>query len=244
MAPLSRTFAAAVFALCTAGCATATGTGSANDQNDPYEAQNRKMFEMNQSLDRTVALPVATFYVHAVPEPMRDGIHNFLVNLDVPVTLANDVLQGEAERAADSLGRFVINSSIGVGGLIDVAAKVGVPEHDADFGETLAVYGVPEGPYLVLPLFGPSNPRDAVGLAVDDTVASPWFWISWRSSMYYKLGDGVMEVIDKRAQAIDTIKELERTSVDLYATERSLYRQHRQAEINHGKANLQDLPNF
>ncbi|PYK31655.1 MAG: hypothetical protein DME57_02920, partial [Verrucomicrobia bacterium] len=232
-----RTFAAAVFALCTAGCATTTGTGSANDQNDPYEAQNRKMFEMNQSLDRAVALPVATFYVHAVPEPMRDGIHNFLVNLDVPVTLANDVLQGEAERAADSLGRFVINSSIGVGGLIDVAAKVGVPEHDA-------VYGVPEGPYLVLPLFGPSNPRDAVGLAVDDTVASPWFWISWRSSIYYKLGDDVMEVIDKRAQNIETIKELERTSVDLYATERSLYRQHRQAEINHGKANLQDLPNF
>lgn len=244
MAPLLRTLAAALFALSAAGCATTSGIGSANDQNDPYEAQNRKVFEMNQTLDRNVALPVATFYVHAVPEPMRDGIHNFLVNLDVPVTFANDVLQGEAERAVDLLGRFVINSSVGVGGLVDVAAKVGVPEHEADFGETLAVYGVPEGPYLVLPLFGPSNPRDAVGLAVDDTVASPWFWISWRSSIYYKLADDVMDVVDKRAQAIDTIKELERSSVDLYATERSLYRQHREAEINHGKSNLENLPNF
>src|SRR5690349_16475610 len=132
MAPIVRILAAAVLALGAAGCATTPSTGSASDQNDPYEAQNRKMFELNQSLDRNVALPVATFYVHAVPDPLRDGIHNFLVNLDVPVTFANDVLQGEAERAADSLGRFVINSSIGVGGLIDVAAKVGVPEHDAD----------------------------------------------------------------------------------------------------------------
>ena len=145
MSPLLRTFAAALLALSAAGCTTTSGAGSANDQNDPYEAQNRKMFEMNQSLDNNVALPVATFYVHAVPDPVRNGIHNFLVNRDVPVTLANDVLQGEAERAVDSLGRFVINSSIGVGGLIDVAAKVGVPEHDADFGETLAVYGVGEG---------------------------------------------------------------------------------------------------
>jgi phospholipid-binding lipoprotein MlaA len=95
-----------------------------------------------------------------------------------------------------------------------------------------------------LPFFGPSNPRDAVGQGVDDTVASPWFWMSWRSSFYYKLGDEVAEVIDKRAQNIDTIKELERTSVDLYATERSLYRQHRQAEINHGETDLQNLPNF
>jgi phospholipid-binding lipoprotein MlaA len=153
-------------------------------------------------------------------------------------------MQGEPDRAADTLGRFVINSTVGVGGLIDVAAKAGVREHESDFGETLAVYGVPEGPYLVLPMLGPSNPRDAFGSGVDDTVLSPWFWMTWRSSLYYKIGDEVMEVIDKRAQNIDTIKELERTSVDLYATERSLYRQHRQAEINHGKADLQNLPNF
>ncbi|HEX3431799.1 MAG TPA: VacJ family lipoprotein [Rhizomicrobium sp.] len=241
MARFLRKVSAVLVALAAAGCASAPDpTG----QNDPYEAQNRKVFELNQKLDESVALPVATFYVHAVPHPVRDGIHNFLVNLDVPVTLANDVLQGEAERAVDSAGRFVINSTIGVGGLIDVAAKVGVPEHTADFGETLAVYGVGEGPYLVLPFFGPSNPRDAVGLAVDNTVLDPWFWITWRSSFYYKLGDQVLDVVDKRAQNINTIKELERSSVDLYATERSLYRQHREAEINHGKADIGNLPNF
>src|SRR5579871_5011222 len=160
MAWFLRSLAAVFIALSAAGCASAPDpTG----QNDPYEAQNRKIFELNEKLDRNIALPVATFYVHAVPSPVRDGIHNFLTNLDVPVTFANDVLQGDADRAADSLGRFVINSSVGVGGLIDVAAKVGVREHDSDFGETLAVYGMPEGPYLVLPFFGPSNPRDAFG---------------------------------------------------------------------------------
>jgi len=243
MARLLEMLAAASLALAAAGCASTSGTGP-TDQNDPYEAQNRQVFEMNEKLDRNVALPVATFYVHAVPHPIRDGIHNFLNNLGVPVTFANDVLQGEADRAADSVGRFVINSAFGLGGLIDVAAKVGVREHESDFGETLGVYGVPDGPYLVLPFFGPSNPRDTVGLAVDSTVADPLFWISWRSSFYYKLADEVIGVVDKRAQNINAIRELERSSVDLYATERSLYRQHREAEIHHGKADLENLPNF
>src|SRR5947207_4265344 len=226
MAPLSRTFAAAVFALCTAGCATTTGNGSANDQNDPYEAQNRKVFEMNESLDRNVALPVATFYVHAVPEPMRDGIHNFLVNLDVPVTLANDVLQGEAKRALDSAGRFVINSSIGIGGLIDVAAKVGVPEHDADFGETLAVYGVGEGPYLVLPFFGPSNPRDATGMAIDAGM-DPTNQIHIKQHLWWMAGREYFTLLDLRGQTYQTIQGIQRSSVDYYSSLRNLYRQMR-----------------
>ena len=240
MVQLRRDLAAVFLAVVVAGCSTTDPTG----QNDPFEAQNRKMFALNESLDHHVALPVATFYSHAVPHPVRDGIHNFLINLNVPIVFANDVLQGEAKLAVNSAARFIVNSSIGVGGLIDLAPKIGVPEHDADFGQTLAVWGVGEGPYLVLPFFGPSNPRDAVGLAVDNTVADPLFWISWRSSFYYKLGDQVLTVVDKRAQNISAIKELERTSVDLYATERSLYRQHRESEINHGTTNLDNLPNF
>jgi len=241
MVQLRRGLAAVFLAVTMAGCASLPDPSG---QNDPFETQNRKMFELNESLDKAVALPVATFYVHAVPHPLRDGLHNFLDNLNVPVIFANDVLQGEAKRALDSVARFVVNSSIGVGGLIDVAAKIGVPEHDSDFGQTLGVWGLGEGPYLVLPFFGPSNPRDAFGLAVDNTVADPLFWISWRSSTYYKLGRSAAEVVDKRAQNINAIKEIESTSVDLYATERSLYRQHRQAEINHGTANLENLPNF
>ncbi|HEY3777862.1 MAG TPA: VacJ family lipoprotein [Rhizomicrobium sp.] len=244
MAALARNLAAALLALGAAGCATTTRPSQAAlDQNDPYEAQNRQVFELNQKLDKYVALPVATFYVNTVPEPARQSIHNFLTNLDVPVTFANDVLQGDADRAADSLGRFVINSTVGVGGLIDVAQKVGVREHVSDFGETLAVYGVDSGPYLVLPVLGPSDPRDAAGYVVDIGL-NPLTWISWRSSTYFKIGGDVLAIIDERAQNIEALNEIERTSVDVYATERSLFRQHRAAEINHGKPNIENLPNF
>lgn len=243
MAPFARNLAAALLALAATGCATAPPSQSALDQNDPYEAQNRKVFEMNQKLDKYVALPVATFYVNTVPAPAREGVHNFLTNLDVPVTFANDVLQGAAERAADSLGQFVINSTLGIGGLVNVAQKLGIPEHVSDFGETLAVYGVDAGPYLVLPVLGPSDPRDAVGYVVDIAL-DPSTWISWRSSTYFKLGRNVLAIIDERAENIEAINEIERTSVDLYATERSLFRQHREAEIHHGAPNLENLPNF
>jgi phospholipid-binding lipoprotein MlaA len=242
MAPLLRNLAVALLAFAAAGCATAPN-GPGADQNDPYEAQNRKIFGLNQSLDNNFMLPVAKGYVAVVPEPARDGIHNFLVNLNVPVTFANDVLQGEVGRAGETVSRFTVNSTIGIGGLIDVAAKIGIPEHKADFGETLAVYGVGEGPYLVLPLLGPSNPRDAAGYVVD-VALNPWTWISWRSSTFFKLGEDSLQIVDERSRNIETLDELERSSVDLYATLRSLYRQHRAAEINHGKANVEDLPNF
>jgi phospholipid-binding lipoprotein MlaA len=237
-----RNLAVALLALGAAGCAT-TASQTASDPNDPYEAQNRQIFELNQKLDKYVALPVATAYVDVVPDVARDGIHNFLANLDVPVTFGNDVLQGAADHAGESLGRFLINSTVGLGGFIDVAQKIGVQEHEADFGETLGVWGVGPGPYIVLPGLGPSDPRDAFGYGVDIAM-DPLTWISWRSSTYYMLGRGAMKIVDERARNIDTLNEIERTSVDLYATLRSLYRQHREAEIHGGKPNLEDLPNF
>jgi phospholipid-binding lipoprotein MlaA len=245
MAPKFRNLAAALLALGIMGCATTTQTPTqtGQDPNDPYEATNRQIFELNQKMDKYVALPVANFYVDVVPDVARDGVHNFLANLDVPVTFGNDVLQGAADHAADSLGRFIINSTVGVGGLIDVAQKIGVREHDADFGETLGVWGVGPGPFLMLPLLGPSDPRDAIGYGADIAM-DPLTWISWRSSTYYLLGRGVMKIVDERARNIDTLNEIERTSVDEYATLRSLYRQHREAEIHGGKPDLENLPNF
>lgn len=244
MAPCFRNLAAALLGLVAAGCAGVSASNTAvTDPNDPYEAQNRQVFALNEAVDRNFMLPVAKFYVRTVPEPARDGIHNFLGNLDVPVTFANDVLQGAPERAADSLGRFTINSTLGIGGLIDVAAKLGIPEHDSDFGETLGVWGVGDYPYLVLPVLGPSNPRDALGYGVD-IVMDPSTWISWRSDIYYKVGRDAFKFVDERAQNIDTIAEIERSSVDLYATLRSLYRQHREAQINRGQPNIENLPNF
>jgi len=238
-----RAIAMGVLLLAMGGCAsTATNNVSTGD-NDPYESFNRKVFALNESFDKHLMRPVAVFYTRAIPEPARDGLHNALTNLSLPVTFANDVLQGEAHRAVDTVGRFIVNSTIGIGGLVDVAQKTGIPEHSADFGETLGVWGVGEGPFLVLPALGPSNPRDAVGYAADIAL-DPVTWVTFRSSTFFKLGRGVLGIIDERAQVLGPLDELERTSLDLYATERSLYRQHREAEINHGKPNLDNLPNF
>jgi phospholipid-binding lipoprotein MlaA len=225
------------------GCASPPANTVSTGENDPYEATNRKIFALNESFDKNFARPIAVFYVRAVPEVARDGIHNFLTNLGMPVTFGNDVLQGEGHRAVDTFGRFVVNSTVGIGGLVDVAEKTGIPEHSADFGETLGVYGVAEGPFLVLPLLGPSNPRDAFGYGAD-VAMDPTTWVTFQSSSFFKLGKGVAGITDERAENLDTLDQLERTSLDLYATERSLYRQHREAEINHGQPNLEDLPNF
>jgi len=226
-----------------AGCASTATNSVQTDQNDPYEATNRNVFALNQNFDKHLTKPIAEFYNKAVPEPAREGIHNFLTNLNQPVTFGNDVLQGEPKRAVDTFGRFVVNSTIGIGGLVDAAGKFGMEEHTSDFGETLAVYGVGEGPYLVLPGLGPSNPRDAFGNAVD-ILMDPITWVTWRSSEFFKLSRGLAGINDERAANVETLDQLEKSSVDLYATIRSLYRQHRQAEINHGKPDIENLPNF
>jgi len=223
------------------GCASAPS--GANDLNDPYESTNRAIFDFNQKLDRNFMLPTAEFYVAAVPEPARDGVHNFLSNLNLPVVFINDVLQGEATRAAQDMGRFGLNTTIGVGGLFDPATKMGVPENNEDFGQTLGVWGVGEGPYLVLPLLGPDPPRDAFG-QVADVFLDPWTYVSIREHFYWSAAREYAEIVDLRSRNIDTLNDIERTSVDYYATMRSLYRQMRQNEINNGKTETENLPNF
>jgi phospholipid-binding lipoprotein MlaA len=238
----ARVFGALVIALTVTGCASEPMPDSVA-QNDPYESFNRKVFDFNLAVDNDVALPVAKFYELAVPEPARDGVHNFLTNLNEPATFANDILQGEVTRAGQTLGRFTVNSTIGMAGLVDAATKFGMEDHSTDFGETLAVYGADEGPYLVLPILGPSNPRDAAGDVVN-VALDPTTYITFRSSIYWMIGRGTLSLVDTRARNIGTIDEIERSSVDLYATERSLYRQHRNAEIHGGKPDLQNLPNI
>lgn len=231
-------FAASLFV---SGCASTPGTSTAD--NDPYEATNRDIFALNQKLDKAVALPVAKFYVRAVPEPARDGVHNFLTNLNSPVVFANDVLQGDPERAGQTLGRFAFNSTLGLGGLIDVASKMGIAGHDTDFGITLGTWGLDEGPFLMLPLLGPAPPRDLVGKVVD-IFLDPLTYVSFRSKIYYDISLGAVGIIDLRAQNIDTLESIERTSVDYYATTRNLYLQYRKAAVNHGKPDVENLPNF
>lgn len=200
--------------------------------NDPIEPFNRAMFAVNGAIDTVALRPAAVVYRNVVPPPLRTGIRNALGNLRAPTVLLNDVLQGQGERATRTAVRFLINSTLGIGGLIDVAEwQFGLPGHNEDFGQTLAVWGIGEGPYLFLPVLGPSNPRDLVGTAVD-AVASPWFWLGQgevvEALRWTRFG---LTILDAREAALDTLDEIARTSLDPYATILSGYRQRRIADI-------------
>ncbi len=210
--------------------------------NDPFEPGNREIFAFSIALDKAVAKPAATFYRAAVPQPARQGVRNALTNLNSPVVLANDVLQGEGDKAVNTFGRFMINSTIGLGGLLDVAADMGIPGHDNDFGITLGKGGVAEGSYIVLPFVGPKPPRDILGTGVD-IAFDPLTYMTWNNSTLYTMIRGGLTVLDKREGTLDTVESIERTSIDFYATSRSLYRQNRNAQIR-GEAANEDLPNF
>jgi phospholipid-binding lipoprotein MlaA len=211
--------------------------------NDPHEKQNRAMFKTNQWLDRNIVYPSAVAYAAVVPPKARDRVHDFLMNLDLPLTFVNDVLQVEPDRAGDTFQRFVINSTVGVGGLWDVASKIGIPNHSEDFGQTLAVWGVPDGAYLMLPIFGPSNPRDATGIAVDFFI-DPFTYVRLAGHIWYQGARTYGSYLDLRARNLNTLQGIERGSVDYYASVRSLYRQSRKEAIANGHADVKDLPDF
>jgi phospholipid-binding lipoprotein MlaA len=199
---------------------------------------------VNQVLDDVLLRPVSVAYRAVLPEFARDGVRNFMNNLNAPVIFTNDLLQGEGDRAGDTLLRFGINSTIGIGGLIDVAKEVGYPYHDEDFGQTLAVWGVDEGPYLYLLLMGPSNARDFTGFVVDRGF-DPLTYVNWGDDdlEYVPIARTVLNVIDLRSRNIETLDDIERSSVDYYASIRSLYRQSRADAIRNG-APSEDLPDF
>jgi phospholipid-binding lipoprotein MlaA len=206
-----------------------------NEANDPLEPMNRYFFEVNHFLDEVLLKPFAGYYHTALPQFAQDGIRNAMRNLHSPTILANDMFQGSFNRAGDTAGRFLINSTIGVGGLIDVADSFGMKYHDEDFGQTLGTYGVGEGPYLLLPVLGPSNPRDLTGKVVDYAL-DPLTWVGY----IYNVGwintvRGGLEGLDTRARNMQAIEELQKGSVDFYATIRSLYRQHRNDAIRNGE---------
>jgi phospholipid-binding lipoprotein MlaA len=214
-------------------CACAAPQGAMPENHDPYEPTNRAIFGFNLSVDRTFLRPTAERYQSYVPELVRDGIHNVLDNLNTPVIFANDVLQGEGTRAWTTARRAVVNSTLGVGGLVDVGSRIGLESHEEDFGQTLAVWGVDEGPYLVLPLLGPSNPRDAAGQAVD-VALDPTTWVRMKQHVWWMAGRKYMAVLDARTRNLEAFDDIERDSLDFYATVRSVYRQHWASEIRNG----------
>jgi phospholipid-binding lipoprotein MlaA len=202
--------------------------------NDPVEKANRFIFKFNQGVDNVVLKPVTGIY-RILPKFVRNGFHNFFHNLKTPVILANDILQGEPVRAGNTLTRFVINTTIGIGGVRDQASSWGIGPHSEDFGQTLAVWGVEEGPYLMLPILGPSNPRDAIGKVVDYLVDPITWWARNTDEDWVPITRTVVNAIDTRDRLWDALEGLEKSSIDYYAAVRSLYRQQRNSEIANGK---------
>jgi phospholipid-binding lipoprotein MlaA len=200
--------------------------------NDPLEPTNRVIYDVNVFLDSNLAEPIAEAYRDATPAWFRQAIHNLLANLQEPYTAGNDLLQGNPAAAADALGRFMINSTFGLLGTQDVVAESGgAKRHKTDLGVTFAVWGAEEGPYLMLPFFGPSNLRDGAGRAADFFVEpSGQVFASQGLGMVNNVTMGV-DIVDTRTEHLDTMKEIRRTSIDEYAAIRSLYRQFRNASI-------------
>jgi len=224
-----------------AGCAAAPDPKDADavaeyaEVNDPAEPTNRAVFEVNLLLDKVILKPVAFVYKEFLPDVVQSSINSLLNNLRSPIVFINDVLQGEFKRAGTTVLRFVINSTIGLGGLGDPAADWGLEYHNEDFGQTLAVWGVPEGPYVMLPILGPSNPRDAVGLAVDFLLDPLNIWLANTDRDEFIFTRTGLRAVDLRARHYDVLQDLEESSLDYYAAIRSLYRQRRVDEINQGK---------
>ena len=235
-----------VFALFAGVMLSACTTANTNPDgiHDPIEPFNREIFAFNDTVDEAVLEPVSEVYRDTMPEAIRTGIANILRNLRTPIIVGNQILQGDFEGAGNAIVRFVTNTLGGIGGFLDPAAENGFEFEDEDFGQTLAVWGVGEGPYLVLPLLGPSNLRDTVGFVVD-SIADPVgiFADNQHVAAQYTISDVSSTTLTERSQAIEAINEVKASSVDYYASLRNLYNQRRNSLINDGAVSI-DIPDF
>ena len=222
-----------------------------DEANDPFEPFNRYVFAVNLALDKLLVRPVAEVYRGVLPQPVQDGVRNSLDNLDIPLTFMNDLLQGETERAGQSFARFGGNTLYGIAGVFDVMRgspdsppEAGIPPHEEDLGQTLAVWGVPEGPYLMLPVLGPSSLRHTIG-RVGDSFMDPVGYIpNDEHRLGFSLARKGLSGLDLRARNIETLDDIERSSIDYYAAIRSLYRQNRASQIANGRAPTTPLPDL
>jgi len=211
--------------------------------NDPFEPLNRLIFGVNEVLDMVVLSPISHTYRAIVPGPVRTGISGVIANIKSPVTFANDLLQGNPERAKTTLMRFLINSTAGFGGFVDAAEAGGFEKHTEDFGQTLAVWGVGSGPYLVAPVFGPMTPRHLVGRVVD-TAATPTTWILADLSLLERASPTIADLVTGHEAIIDDVKTLRETSPDFYASVRGIYRQSRKSAVFNGDIEVDPIPDL
>lgn len=197
---------------------------------DPWESLNRKVFGFNESLDSNLIQPVARVYRENMPQPVRQGVSNFFGNLRDLWSAINSALQAKPGHAVENTGRFLINTTIGIYGIFDVATHLGIERHSEDFGQTLGRWGVPTGPYLVLPLFGPSTVRDGVGLVPDSraNLINQVDDVSDRNTLWFS------NLVDRRAQLLPLTDQADRMALDKYTFTRDAYLQKRLNDVYDG----------
>ena len=225
--------------------AVAMVAGCASVNEDPYENFNRQMFAFNDNVDSAVFEPVAKGYRAVTNEPIRGGVSNFFDNLGEPVTFANEVLQGKVGNAAGTVGRFVINTTVGIAGIFNPAGAMGIARTEEDFGQTLGAWGVNPGPYLVLPFLGSTNPRDLVGFGADRAM-DPLNYAEFDNDDETRIGLGIARGISTREELIETVENV-RTQVDPYTTARRFYVRSRAAAIGNSAPEprtIEQVPDF
>jgi len=228
MKPLKTTYQRGAVVLCLLLSACATPMAERSDPRDPYENLNRKVFVVNQVFDQVLLKPVARGYSNYAPNFIQDTVGNFFGNLADVWTAVNNFLQGKPREGIQDTGRVAVNTVFGVAGLADVATKLGFPKHQEDFGQTLGVWGVKPGPFVMLPLFGPSTMRDAVAKPLD-LYADP-LNLSTRADVEYSLR--AMRLVDDRARLLPTTDMIEKVALDPYQFVRDAHFQRREAKVN------------
>ena len=218
--------------------ATLLLTGCATTQNpqDPLEGYNRSVFRFNDAVDRSVLKPTATAYKNVTPGFVQTGVNNFFGNLSDAWSAVNNLLQGKTEAGMGDLTRFSFNSTFGILGLLDIASEAGIQKHNEDFGQTLGVWGVPSGPFLMLPLLGPSTVRDTAALPAD---IGADIWKYKRPDNWRNIGSAI-RVVDKRATLLDAGNLLEDAALDRYEFIRDGYMQRRQSQVYDGNVPYHD----
>ena len=225
----SQLFAVFALTITLGGCATLPS--GKPDPSDRFERVNRSVYSFNRAIDHAVIRPVARTYVKITPSPVRRSISNFLNNLDYPVTIVNDILQGKIHDGLSDVGRFGVNTIVGIGGLFDPASHWGMEKHDEDFGLTLARWGVHSGPYLMLPVLGPSTVRDAPGRIADRFVTPT----TYLNNTGLEVGHFVIKGVDARAGVLDMDRLID-AAYDPYAFVRNAWLQRRDYQIHGGTA--------
>lgn len=230
-----------ILCACLAGSLLMTSSGCASngverDPRDPWEPMNRAFYDFNDTLDKAILAPVADVYVE-LPQGIRTSVGNFFVNLSYPTTVINQLLQGKFETGMEDAMRFIFNTTLGLAGLIDIAGPTGLARHDEDFGQTFAVWGMGQGPFINWPLLGPSTVRDSAGIPLN-LVTGPLFFIDTGVGFIVL---GSVDIVDTRARLIPAIRLRDQTALDPYVFTREAYFQQRLNLIYDGDPPLQML---